>query len=244
MLQLPWLDERNPSETFPPVELALAEPNGLLCAGGCLSPERLLKAYRQGIFPWYSDDEPILWWSPSPRMVLIPDQLKISRSLKKNLRNKAWRVTANKDFCNVMQACAEARAGQEGTWITAEMLAAYTELHECGHAHSIEVWQHNQLVGGLYGLLIGKVFFGESMFSRVSDASKVGFFALCRHLTGTGVALIDCQVYSDHLASLGAIEISRSDFLARLTILTSHASQNQWPRSLYHNQPAPDKASR
>lgn len=200
---------------FPPVEAAT--PEGLLAIGGDLRPERLLEAYRHGIFPWYSDDQPILWWSPDPRTVLFPAKLKISRSLRKTLRQGKFRVSFDQAFGEVMRACAGGRGNQPpGTWITPEMLDAYTRLHTLGHAHSVEVRDDGQLVGGLYGVALGAAFFGESMFSRATDASKVAFAHLVRQLEAWGYTLVDCQVASAHLFSLGAEEIPRAEFLARL----------------------------
>ncbi len=209
---LVMLDPERPDQAFPDPDSALPEPNGLLAIGGCLSPERLLKAYRQGIFPWYSPGEPILWWSPNPRLVLFPGREKISRSLKKRLRKAEYRVTYDRCFNAVMKACAEPREQSPGTWITEDMLAAYQALHEQGAAHSVEVWHRQELVGGLYGVAIGQVFFGESMFHRRSDASKVAFVTLAKDLQQWGCRLIDCQVRSDHLVSLGAEEIPRAEF--------------------------------
>jgi len=200
---------------FPPVDHAT--PEGLLAAGGDLSVPRLLEAYRQGIFPWYSAGQPILWWSPDPRAVLFPDKIKISRSLKKTLRKDQFRVTADQAFRQVMLACAGPRKGETGTWITEEMVEAYCQLHEYGYAHSIETWMDGKLVGGLYGIGIGRVFFGESMFSRVNDASKVATVYLCRQLDAWGFELIDCQIASPHLFTLGAEEISRNQFRKLLT---------------------------
>ena len=213
MLEIWQLDEQL---WFPPVHLALEEPNGLLAFGGDLSPERLKLAYRQGIFPWFSEGEPLLWWSPAPRMVLFPEEVKISRSLRKRLKRGDFQVTYNQAFSQVIHACAELRRHREGTWITPEMEAAYTQLHQEGVAQSVEVWQEQQLVGGLYGLALGRVFFGESMFSRVSDASKVALVSLAQRLNALEFNLIDCQVHSPHLASLGAREISRDEFLSLL----------------------------
>lgn len=207
------LDERL---WFPSPTLALEEPRGLLAIGGDLSPERLKLAYRQGIFPWFSEGEPLLWWSPAPRMVLFPSAIKVSRSLKKRLRREDFQVTVNQDFDRVIHWCKTLRQNREGTWITAEMLQAYQQLHRQGIAHSVEVWQKEELVGGLYGLALGRVFFGESMFSRVSDASKVALVTLARRLERLEFDLIDCQVYSPHLASLGAKEIDRNEFLSLL----------------------------
>lgn len=201
---------------FPSAELASRE--GLLAVGGDLSVERLLEAYRNGIFPWYNEGQPILWWSPDPRAVLLPDRLKISRSLRKTLRAKKFRVTFDQCFEEVMRACAGPRRKQEngGTWITADMLAAYTELHRRGHAHSVEAWKEDRLVGGLYGVALGGAFFGESMFSRADDASKVALVYVTRQLETWGYTLIDCQLPTDHLARLGAESITRGDYLALL----------------------------
>lgn len=210
MSQLTWLDEE--LTEFPPTSQALSEPNGLLAAGGDLSADRLLAAYQRGIFPWYEPGQPILWWTPDPRMVLFPDKVHISRSLRKTLRKNLFTVTADKAFAHVITACAEKRAYAEGTWITDDMKQAYCDLHELGVAHSIEAWQDGDLVGGLYGVAIGKVFFGESMFSIRKDASKVAFVCLANQLKQWGFQLIDCQVASQHLFSLGAEEISRSQF--------------------------------
>jgi leucyl/phenylalanyl-tRNA--protein transferase len=212
---IPWLP---PEPVFPPVELALTEPNGLLAAGGDLSPERILTAYRNGIFPWFSAGEPILWWSPDPRMVLFPAELKISRSLAKVLRNKPYEVTLDTAFMEVIGACAGTpREGQNGTWITAEMQAAYGKLHELGYAHSVEVWMDDKLVGGLYGMALGRAFYGESMFSWRTDASKIALAHLCEHLQRRGFGIIDCQMETTHLASLGARPIPRSEFVSLLS---------------------------
>jgi len=197
---------------FPPTDQALVDPNGLLAGGGDLSPERLLYAYRRGIFPWYEVGQPILWWSPNPRALLFPERFHLSRSLRKLLRNCPFEVTADWDFKGVMNACAQPRTYAHGTWITPEMNTAYTELHRLGYAHSIEVWRQGQLVGGLYGLALGRVFFGESMFSRVSNGSKVAFAHLVAQLRAWRFQLIDCQVSSSHLFSLGAEERPRADF--------------------------------
>ena len=201
--------------SFPPPHLAIKE--GLLAVGGDLSPERLILAYRNGIFPWYSPGEPILWWSPDPRLVLYPDELRISTSLRKVIKRKRFQITYDKAFDAVIQACAEAkRAYGEGTWITDEMKAAYCALHGQGHAHSVEAWQGERLVGGLYGISIGRVFFGESMFSQVSNASKVAFVTLVENLKRLRFKLIDCQVRTDHLIRFGAREIPRKTFLEQL----------------------------
>ena len=211
---IPWLD---PHDDFPPVEQALRDPNGLLCAGADLSAPRILAAYRSGIFPWYSPGEPILWWSPDPRMVLVPDEFKISRSLRRRLQQGDYEVRLDSAFAAVIRACAHApRPGQSGTWITREMRTAYLALHELGYAHSVETWIDDELVGGLYGLAIGRMFYGESMFARRNDASKIALVHLVRFLRAHGYGLIDCQMNTAHLASLGAREIPRSEFLARL----------------------------
>ena len=206
-----WLEDNN--YEFPPVEQAYTEPDGLLAAGGSLSPEILLKAYRHGIFPWYSQGQPILWWSPDPRCVLFPGKLKISRSFRKTLNKKLYQIKRDTAFRDVMLNCAKPRGEDAGTWITADMLAAYTHMHELGYAHSIECWQHDRLVGGLYGMAIGEMFFGESMFSRKPDASKVALEYLCNTVRPK---LIDVQVYSEHMESLGAEMVPRPEFIEYL----------------------------
>ena len=206
---IPWIRGSAP---FPPVSKALRSPNGLLCAGGDLSAERIVEAYRHGIFPWYSEGEPILWWSPDPRMVLFPDELKVSRSLRKAVAKGTYETRVDTAFRAVMEACASPRAGQSGTWIVPEMIDAYTRLHELGFAHSVESWHEGELVGGLYGLALGEAFFGESMFSRATDASKVALVRLVEWLKASGCRVIDCQQATGHLASLGAREIPRSRF--------------------------------
>lgn len=212
MSTLFWINPADGTDSFPPVEHAVREPNGLLAAGGDLAPARLINAYRSGIFPWYNEGQPILWWSPDPRAVLFPSRLKVSRSLRKTLKKGGFKVTLDTAFRQVVQACAAPRTEGGGTWITDEMLEAYCRLHELGIAHSVEAWRGDELVGGLYGVAIGRVFFGESMFSRVTDASKVAFVHLVRQLERWGYAVIDCQVGSGHLQSLGAEDISRADF--------------------------------
>ena len=206
---IPWLRGDAP---FPPVSKALRSPNGLLCAGGDLSPERIVDAYAHGIFPWFSEGDPILWWSPDPRMVLFPEELKVSRSLRKAATRGPYEVRCDTAFREVMEACAQPRANQSGTWIVPEMVAAYTALHERGLAHSVEAWRDGELVGGLYGVGLGKVFFGESMFARATDASKVALVHLVERLRGRDYRLIDCQQATPHLASLGAREIPRAAF--------------------------------
>ena len=200
--------------TFPPLEAA--SPEGLLAVGGDLNPDRLLSAYRQGVFPWFSDGQPILWWSPDPRAILYPADLHISRSLRKSLRTQGFAVTADRAFDDVIQRCAESRNAREGTWITSGMQEAYCTLHRMGYAHSVETWQNGQLVGGLYGLAIGKAFFGESMFSQITDASKTALVALSVSLTTGGYHFIDCQVVSEHLNSLGAKAVPRYRFSSEL----------------------------
>ncbi len=212
---LTLLDPNNP-HVFPPVEEALDSPNGLLAIGGDLSPTRLLTAYQHGIFPWYNLGEPILWWSPNPRLVLFPEKLRISRSLRRTLQKGVFRVTFDQAFNQVIDACAAPRKQVEGTWITPEMKAAYSRLHELGYAHSVESWDQDGLAGGLYGVAIGRVFFGESMFYRRTDASKVAFVALVESLKRWQYALIDCQVRTAHLISLGAEEIPRTKFILLL----------------------------
>lgn len=224
---IPWLDPAR--LVFPPVESALDDPNGLLAAGGDLRPERILAAYRQGIFPWFGPGEPILWWSPAPRCVLYPDQLHISRSLRKTLRRGEYRVSFDTAFERVIKACAAPRPYADDTWISPAIQRAYAELHRLGHGHSVEVWCGDELVGGLYGLALGRIFFGESMFSTRTDASKIGFVHLVEHLKKCGYALIDCQVYNDHLASLGACEIPRPVFVETLKQLLGEQPLPAWP---------------
>ncbi len=216
MKRLTWLSAQDPPDHFPPIEQALEDPPGLLAGGGDLSAERLLAAYRRGIFPWYSHGQPVLWWSPQPREVLFPAELHVSRSLRKTLASGRFTVTHDQAFAQVIAACAEARARQPGTWITAQMQAAYIELHRRGSAHSFETWQDGALVGGLYGVAVGRLFCGESMFSRVADASKVALVALVAACPALGVELIDCQMPSPHLRSLGSRPIARSQFATYL----------------------------
>ncbi len=223
---LTWLKRDDLS--FPPLETALREPNGLLAAGGDLRPERLLAAYRHGCFPWYQEGQPLLWWSPDPRTVLFPDELHVSRSLRKRMRNGDYRVTFDKAFAEVIQGCAGPRSYADGTWITTPMQDAYVRLHEMGVAHSVEVWQQGQLVGGLYGLAMGELFFGESMFSRATDASKVGFVTLVERLREWGFALIDCQMPTRHLESFGARNIPRAAFAEALAMHLDRPSAADW----------------
>jgi len=208
-----WIDASDPEIAFPDVELALRDPDGLLALGGDLSIPRLLYAYRHGIFPWFGPRQPILWWSPDPRLVLYPGRLHISRSLARTLRRERFRITLDRDFRAVIARCAAPRPGQSGTWITPEMQSAYCKLHAAGHAHSVECWLDGELAGGLYGVALGGIFFGESMFARVRDASKVAFVHLVRELQRRQFRLIDCQVHTAHLASLGATAIGRRDFV-------------------------------
>ncbi len=223
---LTWLKRDDLS--FPPLETALSEPNGLLAAGGDLRPERLLAAYRHGCFPWYQEGQPLLWWSPDPRTVLFPDELHVSRSLRKRMRHGDYRVTFDKAFAEVIQGCAGPRSYADGTWITTPMQDAYVRLHEMGVAHSVEVWQQGQLVGGLYGLAMGELFFGESMFSRATDASKVGFVTLVERLREWGFALIDCQMPTRHLESFGARSIPRAAFAEALAMHLDRPSAADW----------------
>jgi leucyl/phenylalanyl-tRNA--protein transferase len=207
-----WIPDFAPVRAFPDVDWALEEPNGLLAMGGDLSPQRLLYAYRKGIFPWFGRGDPILWWAPNPRMVILPGEFKVRRSLAKRIRQGRFEVRIDTAFAAVMHGCAEPRDGQEGTWITPQMLKAYGVLHRLGHAHSVECWTEGKLVGGLYGVAIGRVFFGESMFSRASDASKVALHHLCQQ----GFELVDCQLHTAHLSSLGARLMERDRFCERL----------------------------
>lgn len=214
---IPWLTG---TPRFPPVESALDDPPGLLAAGGELEPEWLLAAYRQGIFPWYCAGEPILWWSPDPRLVLVPSRMKISRSLGRTLRQHRFEIRFDTAFSDVVVACAAPREPGAGTWITEEMQAAYRRMHELGYAHSVETWHEGSLVGGLYGIGLGRAFFGESMFSRRTDASKVALAHLARYLESRNFAVIDCQMKTAHLISLGAFEIPRAEFRAGLDVWT------------------------
>lgn len=223
---LPWLEYA--SDPFPDTHQALEEPNGLLAAGGPLTKERLLRAYRSGIFPWYSPGEPVLWWSPDPRCVLLPEQLHISRSMRKRLKRNDYEVRFDANFAAVIQACAAPRAESEGTWITGEMQQAYIDLHNSGFAHSVEVYIDGELAGGLYGIAMGKLFFGESMFSRQRDASKIAFIKMVEQLQKWGYALIDCQVTNEHLLSLGASEIPRKQFQQYLDKYVALEAEHIW----------------
>ena len=212
-----WLDPDDPQAEFPPQEWALTDPDGLLAIGGDLSSRRLIKAYRNGIFPWYETGQPVLWWCPDPRAVIFSERLRISRSLKKTLRNKPFQVSFDAAFDAVIRACAEPREGSHGTWITDDMMQAYNQLHEDGFAHSVEVWNESgELVGGLYGILLNRVFSGESMFARERDMSKVALVYLAEWLKARQIHVIDCQIPNPHLESLGAEQIPRREFLKLL----------------------------
>lgn len=228
MRALCWLPRDGRVDAFPPAAEALTEPNGLLAAGGDLTPARLLAAYKQGIFPWYQDGQPILWWSPDPRAVLWPAALKISRSLRRSLTKRGFELRVDTAFARVVAACAEPRRYGAGTWITAEMAEAYQRLHELGWAHSFETWADGQLAGGLYGVAIGRAFFGESMFTRVTDASKVALVNAVDFLHGRGIELIDCQVASAHVRSLGAVDVPREQFLTLIRELCADARPQTW----------------
>ncbi len=216
--RLHWIDPASPADAFPPVEIALKEPEGLLAVGGDLSPQRLLAAYRRGIFPWFVEGQPILWWSPDPRCLFRPAAFHISRSLRRAIRRSTFTVTFNQQFEAVMQACAEPRPHQDGTWITRDMLSAFTSLHRAGWAHSVEILDDGELVGGIYGLAIGRAFFGESMFSRRSNASKFAMTALLAELTKRDFLVLDGQVESPHLMSLGADMVPRDGFIRLLDV--------------------------
>ncbi len=226
---LTLLNENLPDQAFPAIDKALKEPDGLLAIGGCLSSKRLLNAYRQGIFPWFSPGEPILWWSPDPRLVVLPKHLHISKSLAKTIRKQDYRISFDQCFMEVMNACAETREQDSGTWISEDMKKAYDNLYQLGFAHSIEVWSQQRLVGGLYGVAIGQVFFGESMFHKQTDASKVAFVKLIEWLDGWDYQLVDCQVHTDHLVSLGAENIPRATFQSLLNqYCLTPAAENAW----------------
>jgi leucyl/phenylalanyl-tRNA---protein transferase len=219
---LNWLQTGDP---FPPVDTALDEPNGLLCAGLELTATRVLSAYERGIFPWYNDGQPVLWWSPDPRMVLRPSDFKLHRSLRKTLRSSTYEIRVDMHFVEVMQGCAEPRPEQDGTWITEAIIGAYSELHRAGFAHCVECWMDGELAGGLYGIALGRAFFGESMFMRRTDASKIAFAHLAMQLRRWGFELIDCQQETAHLASFGARPIARKQFISELARLVhSHAN--------------------
>jgi len=225
-----WLDQDTNNIEFPNPNYALTDPDGLLAVGGDLSPPRIINAYLNGIFPWYSEGQPILWWSPNPRAVLFPEKLHVSKSLKKTIRQSIYTTTIDKAFEQVIHFCAATpRRDQDGTWITNEIEQAYIDLHKAGFAHSVECWLHGKLVGGLYGLALGKVFFGESMFSHHSNASKVAFVHLLDELKKADYALVDCQVTTDHLLSLGAEEIPRDQFLELIEKHTRSFLENNKP---------------
>jgi leucyl/phenylalanyl-tRNA--protein transferase len=218
-MRLPWIGERDGPAALPDPALAMDEPNGLLAAGGALTPDWLLHAYRRGIFPWYSRGQPILWWSPDPRCVLRPAEFRLTRSLAKSIRNRGYETRLDTDFAGVLDGCAAPRDDEPGTWIVPAMRRAYLELHRLGHAHSVETWLDGHLVGGLYGVRIGGVFYGESMFARERDASKVAMARLVDEAMAGGVHLIDCQLPTAHLQSLGAITVPRAEFLAEVARL-------------------------
>jgi len=235
MIRIPILQPGS-LDSFPPVESAFREPDGLLAAGGDLSPERLLDAYRHGIFPWYSEGQPILWWSPDPRTVFATDRVHVSTRLKRWLRHCDWTIAADRNFAGVMRACAAPRATQTGTWITSEIYSAYCWLHSLGHAHSVEVYDGNTLAGGIYGVAIGRMFFGESMFSAETNGSKVALIALCRVLREWDFALLDAQVASEHLMTMGAFTMPRAEFVnyvakASAVAFRSGSWHERWPLS-------------
>ena len=225
---IPWLDA---DAAFPPLDAALREPNGLLAAGANLSPARIVNAYRRGIYPWYSEGQPLLWWSPDPRMVLFVDEFRMSRSLARRIRRREFEIRCDTAFDEVIASCAHApREGQDGTWITQDMIDAYSRLHALGYTHSIEAWRDSELVGGLYGVALGNVFFGDSMFARATDASKVCLAALVAFLQQCGGGLIDCQQETAHLASMGARPIARKDFARKLReLIHSNRPPPGWP---------------
>lgn len=225
-----WLSPADPPDAFPPVELALREPDGLLAAGGDLSSERLLAAYRHGIFPWYEEGQPILWWSPDPRCVLYPQEFHASRRLRRYARQSSLTLSCDKAFSDVVLACAGSRESQQGTWITPDVMTAFNKLHADGWAHSIEIWDEQTLVGGIYGLSIGRVFFGESMFSHRDNASKFAMLGLCSILSRNDFELLDCQVLSEHLLTLGACLIPRAEFAETLRCFCATEDQfANWP---------------
>ena len=225
-----WIRSDDPPDSFPDIESAFDVPDGLLAAGGDLSPDRLLHAYRRGIFPWYDDGQPILWWSPDPRCVLRPHEFHVPRRLRRSLSRSNFEVSFNQAFGDVIAACAEDRIGQQGTWITAEMTSAYSQLHQQGWVHPIEIWHHGRLAGGLYGMSIGRAFFGESMFSRQSNASKAAMLALCKELVSNDFEILDCQLESPHLVSLGAAPMPRRRFASVLRRACDTNSQFcAWP---------------
>ena len=244
-MRIPWLEADDP---FPPLERALRRPNGLLAAGGGLSVGRLVRAYRHGCFPWFAENEPILWWSPDPRMVLLPGELHVSRSLRRRVRRGGYEIRADTRFRAVVEACAAPRDDEGGTWITPEMVEAYVRLHEAGYAHSVETWIDDTLAGGLYGVAIGRAFFGESMFTRVPNASKLALVHAVTQLGRWSFGLIDCQMQTAHLASFGARQIARSDFRTRIAVLADQPGPGSiWtldrdlPRDLVAISPAGER---
>jgi len=236
-INLPWLDPNNQDAPFPSAESALTDPEGLVAAGGDLKSTRLLRAYHEGLFPWYEEDQPILWWSPNPRGVLYPKNFIAHKSLLRTIKNNHWRISYNQSFLEVMKACAEPRNNSRGTWITNDMLDAYVHLHELKHAHSLEVWNESeQLIGGVYGISIGTIFFGESMFSRSTDASKVALLYLSAYLDSWEYSIIDTQLPSAHLTSLGGSEMARDKYLWLLSKFTKQSSNS----SAWQEQPGID----
>ncbi|MFK7794495.1 MAG: leucyl/phenylalanyl-tRNA--protein transferase [Gammaproteobacteria bacterium] len=243
-INLPWLDSNNSESPFPPAESALKDPEGLVAAGGDLKPDRILRAYHEGLFPWYEEDQPILWWSPNPRGVLYPKDFIAHKSLLRTIKKNRWQISYDQSFLEVMKACAEPRNNSRGTWITDDMVEAYVNLHRLNHAHSLEVCDEaGELIGGVYGISIGTIFFGESMFSRVNNASKVALLYLSAYLDSWGYNIIDTQLPSAHLKSLGGSEITRDRYLSLLPIFTSQScASTAWQSAnidIYHwlNQP-------
>jgi leucyl/phenylalanyl-tRNA--protein transferase len=230
--RIKWISRDDPPDTFPAVSRALRSPNGLLAAGGDLSTERLLHAYEHAIFPWFDTGQPILWWSPDPRCVLLPANLHLSRRFRRSVKNASFDVSFNQAFPDVIAACGGKRDRHAGTWITGEMINAYSNLHTLGWAHSVEVWSQGKLAGGIYGVAIGRAFFGESMFSHVTNASKVAMLALCRQLVSHDFAILDCQVPSPHLMSLGATDMPRTEFASLLEVVcTPRSPFDGWPQA-------------
>ncbi len=224
---IPWIDTTKPDWDFPPADQALDDPNGLLCAGADLRPTTLLRAYRRGLFPWYSEGQPVLWWSPSPRALFFPNQVHISKRLARTLRTTPLVCRLDEDFSAVIHACANTpRPGQDGTWITPEMIDAYCQLHELGHAHCLGVYRGNALVGGIYGLAIGRGFFGESMFSRERDASKIGLVTFCRWLEAHQFGFLDAQVESQHILNMGAQLIDQNELLGLIGVYCEREGVN------------------
>ncbi len=230
--RIAWISQDDPPDAFPDISAALTVPDGLLAAGGDLKPDRLLYAYRRGVFPWFDSGQPILWWSPDPRCVIRPDSFHVARRLRRSIRNSEMCLSFNKAFGSVIESCAADRVGQEGTWITDEMIEAYSSLHDQGWAHSVEVWCADDLIGGLYGLAIGKAFFGESMFSQASNSSKIAMWALCEILADQDFEVFDCQVVSPHLTSLGAKLMPRTEFGELLKHACDPATKfTDWPEN-------------